>query len=720
MLNSTGLQRNSLIEELGGRIATPVPTFNVHHWIGILRRQHKIVWAIVLLTAATVALLLGQLDHRFTSTAVIVIDESEAQLVGINPGLSADSSLNNRIDTEVEILKSSSVALDAIEQLKLWNDPEFGLELGFWRQLLNVVTFKKPQQTTKNVASLAELTADQRAILVDKLSEALRITRRGLTSVITIGATSLDPAKAAHIANSIAEAYVNLQIRARASTAQRAADFLQQRVDELARAIHENDSKIDTFIATQSTRFASEEARTEASRLRAQISENVSKRSNWSDQLARLERLQASPSSNVGSLSFAPEIQKLVAERNQVGANAATSAEAKLGLDDVHNQLRLAAESRSADLHRLLNESETQLNSMRVRLQTLIAEQPIPSDVTVEFYRLQRDSETVRKLYDNYVTRLAEAQQKISLALPESRLVAPAIVAHEPSFPPTKLIVALAFCFALGLGGGAALLRENFVGGFTSAEHLESVTQLPVIAAVPRHNEQPHNMILTAPFSSYAESIRRLRIGIENLIEPGRSNVILLTSTNPGEGKTTLALSLARALAMSGRRTLLLDCDLRHPSISLVTGHQSPVNLLDILVSQSIDSLNFSTSAGYDPASGLHYIGAAATQKHSSDILLASPKFEQLVERAKSEFEVIVLDSPPVGYVVDARVVTRFADLILYIVRYGRTSQRTVMSALREMLSEPKPVPAALVLNNAQTSSMSYYYSGKVHAYYRG
>jgi len=142
--------------------------------------------------------------------------------------------------------------------------------------------------------------------------------------------------------------------------------------------------------------------------------------------------------------------------------------------------------------------------------------------------------------------------------------------------------------------------------------------------------------------------------------------------------------------------------------------------LLDILVSQSIDSLNFSTSAGYDPASGLHYIGAATTQKHSSDILLSSPKFEQLVERAKSEFEVIVLDSPPVGYVVDARVVTRFADLILYIVRYGRTSQRTVMSALREMLSEPKPVPAALVLNNAQTSSMSYYYSGKVHAYYRG
>ena len=720
MLNSTGLQKNSLIEELGGRIAMPVPTFNVHHWIGILRRQHKIVWAIILLTAATVALLLGHLDHRFTSTAVIVIDESEAQLVGINPGLSADSSLNNRIDTEVEILKSSSVALDAIEKLKLWNDPEFGLELGFWRQLLNVVTFKKPQQTTENVASLAELTADQRAILVDKLSEALRITRRGLTSVITIGATSLDPAKAAHIANSIAEAYVDLQIRARASTAQRAADFLQQRVDELARAIHENDSKIDTFITTQSTRFASEEARTEASRLRAQISENVSQRSNWSDQFVRLERLQASPSSNVGSLSFAPEIQKLVAERNQIGANAATSAEAKLGLNDVHNQLRLAAESRSADLHRLLNESETQLNSMRVRLQALIAEQPIPSDVTVEFYRLQRDSETVRKLYDNYVTRLAEAQQKISLALPESRLVAPAIVSHEPSFPPTKLIVALAFCFALGLGGGAALLRENFVGGFTSAEHLESVTQLPVIAAVPRHNEQPHNMILTAPFSSYAESIRRLRIGIENLIEPGRSNVILLTSTNPGEGKTTLALGLARALAMSGRRTLLLDCDLRHPSISLVTGHQSPMNLLDILVSQSIDSLNFSTSAGYDPASGLHYIGAAATQKHSSDILLASPKFEQLVERAKSEFEVIVLDSPPVGYVVDARVVTRFADLILYIVRYGRTSQRTVMSALREILSEPKPVPAALVLNNTQTSSMSYYYSGKVHAYYRG
>jgi len=142
--------------------------------------------------------------------------------------------------------------------------------------------------------------------------------------------------------------------------------------------------------------------------------------------------------------------------------------------------------------------------------------------------------------------------------------------------------------------------------------------------------------------------------------------------------------------------------------------------LLELLLSQSVDSLNFATAAGYDAASGLHYIGAAATQKHSSDILLASPKFEQLIERAKSEFDVIVLDSPPIGYVVDARVVTRFADLILYIVRYGRTSQRAAMAALREMLSEPKPVPAALVLNNTQASLLSYYYSGKEHKYYRG
>jgi polysaccharide biosynthesis transport protein len=696
-----------------------LPHLDLHQWLGILARQYKIFLAVLLMIVGIVSIILSQVDYRYTSTALLVIDESEAQLVGVNPGLSADSSLNNRVDTEVEILRSSSVILGAIERLRTWNDSEFGLTTRWWRRLLTFITHSQVMDTFSNAASISELSDDQRAILVDQLSNNLKISRRGLTSAITISATSLSAEKASNVANSVAEAYFDLQVKARASTAQRAADFLQQRVNELANAIHDNDVKIAKFVAEQSDKVGTAEVRAEISRLRDQISSLLKDQTMWSTQIMQLQQLRSAPSAlSLPELKFAPEIQRLAAERNQLAGLAANSPQTKLNLEEAESRLLRAADEHAGNLRLQLRDNKTESESLGDQLQVLMGQQSIPSDVTVELYRLQRDAETVRKLYDNYLTRLAEAQQKISLALPDSRIVARAIVPHEPSFPPTKLLLAISFCTALGLGGAAAMLREHVVGGFASSEQLESVTQLRAIATIPHSEQEPHSVIFTAPFSSYSESIRRLRIGIENLIEPGRPSVVLVTSTESGEGKTTLALSLARALAMSGRRTVLIDCDLRHPSVQKFIGRQSPANLLDLLLAPStgdeIDKL-----AALEVVSGLYHIGAEPTQSDASDILLASPRFEEFIKNAKSCFDVIVLDSPPVGYVVDARVIGHLADLVLYVVRYGSTSQRDVVGGLREMLNTPKSTPLVTTLNNAR-SRLSRYYHAKGDVYYRG
>src|SRR5215210_6407711 len=130
MLDTISNQSHSMTDNSGDlrSVATSaLPHLDLHQWLGILGRQYKIFLAVLLMIVGIVSIILSQLDYRYTSTALLVIDESEAQLVGVNPGLSADSSLNNRLDTEVEILRSSSVILGAIERLKTWNDSEFGL-----------------------------------------------------------------------------------------------------------------------------------------------------------------------------------------------------------------------------------------------------------------------------------------------------------------------------------------------------------------------------------------------------------------------------------------------------------------------------------------------------------------------------------------------------------------------------------------------------------------
>jgi polysaccharide biosynthesis transport protein len=690
---------------------------------GIIARQWQLILAVLLLTLLLAMGLLSQMRYRYTAEALLSIDERESQLVGQEDSVAVGSSLNNRVDTEVEIIGSSSVALGVVDRLALWRDNEFGFTgISRFDSLKGLMGFQVDENTGPTAARLSELPGDVQAQLVKKLGSAVKISRRGLTSIISIQATSSNPEKSALVANSVAESYLDVQINAKAKTAQRAADFLKGRVEELASNIQEVDSKIENFILTQSDSIGTPEARAELNRMRDDIKSLSATQASFSTELAQLQSIQANPSL-ASPTGISAELRALAEKRAELAKQSALASappDINAQLKAIDAKLRSAANVRSASIKDELDKSDKQKQDLSKQLQDLFSRQPIPNDVAVNLYRLQREAESNRKLYESYSTRLGEVQQQVSLALPNTRIVAPAIVPHDPSYPPSSLILSLAGLLGAAFGSAAAVVREHLVGGFASPAQVEAVTGLPVVATVPAYeNKNPQNAIIDVPFSGFSESIRRLRIGIENTLGPLQTKVIIVTSTEPSEGKSTLAISVARAFAASGRSTLLVDSDFRHPSIAKLMGFSSPGNLIEILPQIKADT-DIGQFVETEIDTGLHTLTTTATLKQASDVLVGSAQFADLIQLMRNQVEYVVIDCPPIGYVVDAKIMSRNADLVLYVVKQNSTSQQDAIAGLRQMVGANGFPPLSIVLNNVRDILGGYYYrNSRYNNYYK-
>lgn len=689
--------------------------------LGMLFRQWRLIISILALVLLLALAVLSQLSYRYTAEGLLTIDERESQLVGQSDALPSGGTLNNKVDSEVEILGSTSVALGVIDRLALWRDSEFGFAgLSRIDKLKSLVGIDPPTDNLSLVVRLSELPADQQATLVLQLQNALRIERRGLTSVISIKATSRDKVKSALIANAVANSYLDVQINAKSTTAQSAVDFLSKRVDELAKNLQDVNAKTENFILTQTDSVGTPEARAEMIRIRDQITNVSAAQANFATALNQYKSIVNDPNS-ISPESVPAELRAMAEQR----AAAAKKTLQDASNPDLQNQLRALdqklidmATVRASDLQGQLAAQDKQKGDLRKQLQDIFTGQQIPNEVAVNLYRLQREAESSRKLYESFSSRLGEVQQQVGLALPNSRIVAPAIIPAGPSFPPSQSIMLVAALLGLGLGIAAAIARESLVGGFALPAQAEAITGVPVIASVPRDNSvTPHTTLVDDPLSSFSESLRRMRIGVEEAVAHTPTKVILVTSTEPGEGKSTMAMSLGRALAAVGRHVVLVDCDFRHPSVGKLSGLTSPGDLVEVLKTykpnQSVHGMSI-----VDANSKLELITTSAAKKQASDVIVSAPAFGHFLETLESHYEYVILDSPPIGYVVDARILNAHADMLLYVVKQNSTSQQDAVSGLRQVLGSKQLENAGLILNSVQNTLGGYYYGKGRYSYY--
>jgi len=278
-------------------------------------------------------------------------------------------------------------------------------------------------------------------------------------------------------------------------------------------------------------------------------------------------------------------------------------------------------------------------------------------------------------------------------------------------------------------GVGGAFARDKLNSGFTTPRQIEDFLGLPLLASVSRLSSRElsadgtkipiHAIPTIRPLSRYSESIRSLRSGVHMTDVDRPPKVVQVTSALPEEGKTTISLSLAASAATGRLRVLYIDADLRHPSATRVFGLQDEPGLVDLLVGDAIaeTTIRFFESGGY------WTIGAGSGTQNPTD-LLNSERMKTLVAGFREDYDLIIIDTPPTGLVIDPVIVSNFSDKIVMIVRWGVTARELVKETVARPFGHRKIAGVVFNLVNERQAqkygkdAYSYYYGRRYHKEY--
>lgn len=696
----------------------------------LLRRRF---WLIALVTFAAIAaggLTLLALKPVYTATALVLVDPSKKNLLDPETQFSGSSSDSLRVDSEVELVKSEPTLISVAKELDLASDPEFGLSLGLRDSLLAFFRIAEPKLPTGDEALAA---------IIGNLKDAVSVQRRGLTFLISVGAKSRRPDFAAKIANAVAREYIQQQLQAKEDSVLASRDKIQERTAQASQSVADSEQSFDNFIDTNLNRITEATGRTDLADIRGQIDQLMRQRAQAAAAATMAEQNLRNQDWEAVAASLKDEaVSNLERQRAellaqlQAAGDGQTEASIRQGIADLEKQLNEAATQAVSGLRQDVQAAQARTSELRTQLRSSVLDSSLPADILTNLYALQQNAEIARVQYQNLLTRQQDLNTQAYLQLPDARIVAEATPPAEPSFPNPRLILALAGLAGLGLGIGLAFLVENFVGGFTSESQAEALLHAPVVTTIPRYRltkkggQEPLSLadaMISAPLSGYSEAIRRARIGIDQAFRRSspaeakkRGLVLMVSSAAPAEGKSTVALSLMRAYGTAGQSTLLIDCDLRRPSVHKQLGMEPSEGLLEYLIDDA-DEVELNSIMAVDDASGAQIIRGSRRSDVPTDQLVGSGTFRRLLEAAREHFDVVILDTPPIGPVVDGLYLAEMADVIVYVVKWSGTPQQQVRAAVSALSSAKRPeTPVLLVLN--QQNSRAAGYGSKYGAYY--
>lgn len=685
---------------------------------GLLRRQIRLIMATVVVVVGVAATVAFTLTPTYTASTLVLVDPSRKNVMDDSLQALSSSADSARIDGEVELARSDNVLIKVVQDRQLVSHPEFGVSIGSTARLL--AFFGRP---------LPELPTGEEALnqTLGKLRNAVTVQRRGLTYLISISVRSRSPETAAELANAVAGAYIADQLASKINSTVASLAVIQSRTEQARMAIASSESAYDDFIAQNIDAIASDSGRQDLAMMQRQIAELEAQRSR---NAALVSTVQSAVVSNdidavVANLQ-SDALSELERQREQLQrdladpSNAPGVVDLRAELARLEEQMLSTARTEAQSLQTQLQENQAQSATLRQDLRREVISSELSADTLSRIFELQQNAELARQQYQTLLSRTQDLEAQADLQLADSRVVSPALVPQAPSFPNKNLILALAALAAVGLGVGLAFLYENIIGGFTSDDQLASVLRVPVAASIPRQQGKQDtssfaDLVTTNPLSIFTESVRRTRASVDQALrKTGASQtggrVLMVTSSNPNEGKSTLSLALARSYALSGQSVLLIDCDLRKPSLHRYLGKETELGLLEALSGGDGGVEKIAQSITQDTQTPLSVILGTRHSSTPTDQLLDSPAFTRLLTAARNTFDVIVLDTPPVGPVVDGLYIARHADAIVFVVKWASTSQREARRNLDSLAEAKRPEAPIMAALSQQDQSRGEYY----------
>jgi len=640
----------------------------------------------------------------YRSTAVVVLNSREEQVVDIESvigGLLADASV---VNTEVEVLKSRSLLGKLVTQLELAGDPEFN------RFLRADSLYDTAKLQTKRFLGLTQpapplsesaTTEKYHEAAIDGLLNRMTIRNVPQSLVFQVTAETGSAQKSALVANTLVELYILNQLEVKFDATEQATSWLTGRVGELQITLEEAESAVKAF-GTETDLINADTLAALDIQLK-DIRDRISD-TELSGQIAndRLQALARAPTRDAqADLLSDAQLNRLLPRVSE--ARVANAFDTRV------SQLEARAAS---DVSRATAQLET-LRTSQAELEAQIASQ---SEDLITLQQLTREAEASRLLYEYFLARLKETSAQQGIQQADSRVLSRAVVPILPASPQRALILALCAVLGAVLGALLVLLREARSDTYRTAQQLEEATGYPVmgqITKLPARKRQDAISYLTEkPTSAAAEAVRNLRTSVllSDLDHPPQ--VILNSSSVPGEGKTTVSFALAQNLSAMGKKVLLVEGDIRRRVFNEYFSAQHGPGLLTVMSGKS----TLGEAVVRDERTGADVLLGGQADVNAAD-LFSSDVFADLVKTMRGSYDQIIIDTPPVLVVPDARIIAQHVDAVLFVVKWDATRKMQVGQALGMFESVNQKIHG-MVLNQINPRGMRRYgYQNEYGAY---
>lgn len=712
------------------------PDLSVPNVLRVLWRGRHGLFGLALATGVVALLVSTLIPRTYTAEAVMVMDHADMPL---GTPQAAPSALDQqfRTATQAEILRSQALISEVVRDLDLASNPKImtkGALIAAKEALAPALSVLRQSAAdwlpgTSRAAPRPERVPDLTTVASAVVSKNLQVWPSDKSAVIRILFTSADPDLSAQVANLLIEKYLAAQLRARAEMVASLHRALSERLDAARREMEEADQSVQDFRRSNNL-FETGGGEIAALRLAELQSLLITAQAEEKELHSRVAATAAAVTSgrDAGSqdLLASPVVQRLREQETAVGGAFAALSE-RMGAK--HPDILARREELSNTRLQIVIESRKVLQSLRSalagaqertrRLERGIAEaQAAARTSSVEDVTLQGllgQAVEKRKVYQSYMTRLQQVTDAQLTSLPAARIASAATPPLGPNGMGPLLAGPFGGIFGLLLGAGILVARDANRRRIYSSEELADVTGFPRLGEIPdgdtrRKGDLP-DLVLRAPLDAASESARGLLAGVRSLSHVQRSCVLMVTSTVPGEGKTSLVLALGRIAAMDGVRTVVVDCDFRMPAVARALGvprEPGPSAWIDeALQSGSTPMIRLSR----DARTGLAYLPAAGTLDNPQSAL-SSARFDDVIRSLRREFDLILLDTPPVFNVSDSVTLARHADLLFYAAAWGRTPHRLIREGVERLNLRPE-VRAFSVLTRVKPSKVAT-------GYYRG
>jgi polysaccharide biosynthesis transport protein len=697
--------------------------------IALFRRRHRVIIGVVVLLTSIATLIGLQTTKTYTATALVVIQPQGNRVVDVEEVVQALSADDEAIQTQIRFIESHENLARIVNELSRSADRRlYPAEKGSGgvRSAIAGLTAGGLAKAPGTEANPQEV----REQAIETLKGNLKVTQSGRSHILEISYTAGDARRAARLANSIANAYVQGQLEEKLLVTRRANNWLVGRVEELQLRVLNSERAIEQYRAGHDLADSGGSSLNaeQIAALFAQLIDGRAEKTAKEAKLRRIKELQGSLDSDDLLADALPSPLLMVLRQEELEL---LREEALLSRDYGERHPRIlqlkAEKQRNADridqeIHNAIRNLENEIMVVGTRVEALqqslrqVGDQSaVTAQAEVQLRELEREAAANRSLYQNFLMRQKETEEQEQLVRADTRVISPAQVPDGPSSPSPQLFAFVGFTASVVLGSVLAVLLDQVDSSLRSPRQIEDLLQVPGLGLVPevtKFQSSLRQYLTDNPRSAYAEALRALYIRLWRSRIDRPPKVLLVTSALPAEGKTSLAAGLATCASELQQKTILVDLDLRQPNVGREFSLRSDAGIVELIAGEA----SFVDALQKDEKSGVDVLGVA--RRHNNPVaLLMSERLHLLLQEFRQQYDFVVIDTPPVLGMADATALSQVVDAVVIVFRWERTKLDAARAALKELEHVSANVIGA-VLNQVNMKKHAHCGYGDAGQYY--